>query len=256
MHAAHDAVGVSRGAAPGILAEEFALGFEPKVRLRVGVVVRRGSPFKKPFQNRYPGRSSSGRTNPEPGFEIAFKTCLGALEMFAEHYSGETIAWRWRSLDDITLPIPASVGVDVVLTLDSHSITIAEPGVAVNSPEEQISATLPCPPPPRFRALQCILIEPTDIGQNHAVLSEMSPFVVTSVPPAVAPSPDRWRPLLHVADAAGGYPVAWTSTEDGEPDHGQRYFATTLGTTVDDFRQAEFLRLLYNALRWVGGQMV
>ena len=255
MHAAHDAVGVSRGAASGILAEEFALGFEPDVRLRVGVVVRRGASFKKPFRNRYPSRSSRGKTNLEPRPETAWKTCLGALEMFAEHYSGETIAWRWRSLDDITLPIPASVGVDVVLTLDSHSITIAEPGVRLRSFEKQMPAT-PSPAPPRFRALQCILIEPTDVGRNHTMLSEMSPFVVTSVPPAVVPSANRWTPLVHVADGAGGYPVAWTSTENGPPDDGQRYFATTLGTTVDDFRQADFLRLLYNALRWTCHQTV
>ena len=88
-------------------------------------------------------------------------------------------------------------------------------------------------------------IEIAPAARRHPILDRVEPFVSRDVFQPVCISPDATL-LLTGRTAGEVQPAAWI-----EHGRGDEVFHTTLGRS-DDFRQPDFVRLVRNALAWIG----
>ena len=92
-----------------------------------------------------------------------------------------------------------------------------------------------------------VRVELASAAQWHPVLEGVEPFLSRLVAAEASPLPDDATLLLNARGIAAVEPVAWVRHRPG------RVFCTRLGS-VADFQQPAFLRLLLNAVAWVGEQ--
>ena len=97
----------------------------------------------------------------------------------------------------------------------------------------------------KARRRQPIEVEIEPAARWHPVLEGIEPFMSNAAPARGIGLPDDATPLLYSRIAGRIETLAWARCRRG------RVFCTSLGR-AEDFRQAAFVRLVLNAMAWVG----